>query len=361
MISKSTCIFFDAYELSPVFGKSIGIYNYAINLLRALVECSDKFTTFVVACNSSAVSDFIFASDKVTVVVVGKALPSKIDRLLWMYGLAAYEVQKHKVNIYLSPKGFLPYGVGIFSQDFRRVVVIHDLIPLWYAEHFPGNFGRVEEFVITRGLIRSVKCADRVIAISKSTADDIRLRLGEFSHIRVVHNGVPYCEPGVIPHNFPYIFSVSSKFPHKNSIVLLKAYQIYRSRVNNPLPMYVCGIVQPDIEGVIAVNGLTDQEIHAYYAGARLFIFLSLIEGFGFPPLEALSHGTQVLCSDIPSLREVTQGLADYVDPNSSELVSSKIIDVLDHNLIPRINVFDLKGYYSWSACARGVLTATMG
>ena len=91
-------------------------------------------------------------------------------------------------------------------------------------------------------LISSAKSADRVIAISHATADDIGFRLGRTKDISVVHNGIPIAVPGSRPSEKPYIFAMASQFPHKNTEDLLAAYCAYRAQVESPLPLVICGI-----------------------------------------------------------------------------------------------------------------------
>jgi glycosyltransferase involved in cell wall biosynthesis len=105
------------------------------------------------------------------------------------------------------------------------------------------------------------------------------------------------------------------------------------------------------------VRGLSDTALHAYYAHAAGFLFLSWIEGFGFPPLEALCHGTPVLCSDIPSLREVTFGRARYAPAGDPQAIGSQIVSLLEDAAAPSaaISPEELLSRFSWHACADGV------
>jgi N-acetylglucosaminyldiphosphoundecaprenol N-acetyl-beta-D-mannosaminyltransferase len=356
MTTKRLRVLFDAYELAPGSGKSIGIYNYAKNLLRELVALNDESVEFIVMCNTACVNDFTYSASNIKISIIGKYEPGKIARQFWMRCGAAFQVYKHGADIYFSPKGFLPNGLKLLSPRTKSVVVIHDLIPLWYREHHPGYFGWLEELIVNGSLIKSATTGDRVIAISQATASDIQRRLGRTVGIDVVHNGVPVSQPGKVPMSTPYIFAISSNLPHKNSEGLIAAYVKYREKAINPLPMVLCGVDQPPVDGIHAVKNLTDCELHGYYANARLFLFLSLIEGFGFPPLEAMSHGTKVLCSDIPSLREVTQNVANYVDPSAPDEICSKLLEILGRDAPPRDLIAKSISQYSWEACAKGVL-----
>ncbi len=349
-------VFFDAYELAPGAGKSLGIYNYAKNLLRALVEVSEETVEFVVACNGACAPDFDIRHSRVDMKIFRDEAPGKLARQLWLRVGAAVEVRRQQADVYFSPKGFLPNGLHLFSPRTRSVVVTHDLIPLWYAEHFPGYFGWVEELVVNHGLTQSILGADRIIAISQATATDIRNRLGRIEGVTVVHNGIPTTAPGNPPLSVPFIFAIASGLPHKNAVGVLEAYQHYRGLVQDPLPLVLCGSDSHGAPGVQAVRGLSDADLHGYYAHARLFVFLSRIEGFGFPPVEAMSHGTPVLCSDIPSLREVTCGAACYVSPDDPQSAAAQIAELLAGPIPDKFEIAKIAERYSWEFCARGIL-----
>lgn len=350
-------IVFDAYELLPGQGKSIGIYNYAKNLLNALAQILADDSEIVVICNTLNIADFNPTHPAISIKLIPNDA-SKIRRLAWLYGRAAWEIKQLKADIYFSPKGFLPLGIKMLSAKTKSAVVIHDLIPLWYKQHYPHYFGRLEELFINHAISNSVKQADLIIAISQFTAADITQRLGREKNIVTVYNGVLITEPGPRPYAQPYLFAMSSRLPHKNADGILQAYQLYRANTDKPLPLIICGISDPQQTGVIAVQGLDEPSLHAYYAYAEGFIFLSLIEGFGFPPIEALAHGTPVLCSDIEVLREIAQDQANYADLDQPALIAEKINILVnqDHTDASKEKRRQILEKYTWSSCANGIL-----
>ncbi|WP_293935312.1 glycosyltransferase family 1 protein [Iodobacter sp.] len=351
-------VLFDFFELTPGKGKSIGINNYAINLLEALADRPDNICTFIVACNSSFDKTRMQnLQSKGVLFHTVKYNPSILARIFWNRLGAALLSRKMKINLYFSPKGFLPHGLSFLCKQASSLVVIHDLIPFWYKDRFPKYFGLMEELFILGGLEYSVKYSDSIVAISDFTAADIARRLGRKSGIETVYNGVPLTAADKNLYEGDYIFSVGSSLPHKNLETLLSAYSIYRSVTANPLPLVICGVSDPGVEGVLAVKGISDFQLHSYYAHAKLFIFLPHIEGFGFPPLEALSHHTPVLCSDIPVLREITKGLCTYVKPDCADSVALMIGSLLsDHNLEQdSIKISALLSEYSWRNCAEKI------
>lgn len=350
-------IVFDAFELAPGTGKSFGVYNYAIHLLVAMAAVVPAGADLIVLCNPANETDVRRAvGDRATVHVIGKQAPGRVQRQFWQFATAAHWLRKLRGDVYFSPRGYLPYGLGR-GGALRSVVVCHDLIRLWYSDHYPHYFGRLEHALMVSGAMRTLLRSDVVIAISQATADDIHARVPHAAKVHVIHNGVPVVEPGPRLRTDAYLFAVSSPLPHKNLNGLLAAYAAYRGRVAEPLPLVVCGIADTSAPGVQAVRGLSDAALHAYYAGASGFLFLSWIEGFGFPPLEALCHGTPVLCSDIASLREVTFGRARYAPPGNAQATADQIVAMLAASA-PRADrslVREVEQRFSWRGCARAV------
>lgn len=359
----SSLVVFDAYELVPGAGKSIGIYNYAKNLWRALQQdpAQRAGIKWCLTCNVANADDFPVLGDPALFRrhVFGTSAPGKIARQLWLRGGAAWTLRKLGASAYFSPKGFLPAGLGFALRGGPAVVTVHDLIPFWYQDKLPGYFGVVEERLVTGGLLHAVRQADTVIAISQATAADIKLRTGRDAGVRVVYNGVPFSPAAERPRPGRYLFAVSSHLPHKNLDGLLAAYRAYRAQASDPLPLVVCGVRQPDEAGVEAVRNVSDAELHSYYAHAEVVIFLSHIEGFGFPPVEAMLHGARVLCSDIPSLREVTRGQAVYVDQTDAAAAGRVLGELLKdagtssrEAAEARVRVAQT---FTWAQCASGV------
>lgn len=354
-------VFFDVFELAPGAGKSIGIYNYAKNLflaLRLLIQSGGyEGCEWIVACNGANVNDFP-SGDGFQVVPYSPGVPGKVNRQLWHCGRAAIAFKRSGADVYFSPKGFLPYGISFLSPATKSVVVVHDLIPFWYRDNLPGYFGCVEEFLVTNGLKRSVCQADHVVAISEYTASDIYKRFGRCRDVAVVKNGVPFVSSSSRVFSGDYLLAVSSSLPHKNSSSLLRGYAKYREASESPVPLVVCGIDDPGVEGVFAVKNVSDSELHGLYAHAKAVVFLSLIEGFGFPPIEAMLHGTPVICSDIPVLREITQNAGVFVNPIDVDAIAEAFSQWRNLDLkFSSAHLRNVANSYTWSGCADGIFS----
>ena len=303
-------VLFDVFELSPAGGKSMGIYHYAKEVWRACVNDLPEDMHVVLVCHGENEHDFFGEHPQVTKVIRQRSTPSQWQRQQWLRWGAQALARALGCGVYFSPKGFLPGLVGAPS-GLKTCVVVHDLIPLWYAERWPGYFSTLELAVLRYELTRTCRHADRLVTISQASADDILARVPGAKRPAVVHNGLPLAPQHLVqPTRPPFIFAMASAYPHKNARVLLDGYQCYRALSEHPLDLVVCGIDDPGLPGVQALKGISAEALHGHYRAASLFVFLSLVEGFGFPPLEAMQHGTPVLCSDLPVLRETVCGNA---------------------------------------------------
>lgn len=318
-------ILFDMYELSPSSGKSIGIYVYAVGLLKALCNAMPVGMTLVVVCHGDNLSDLQgIAGPNCELVCVQNRHPGLLQRQWWWRWGAKHLAKRLGCAAYFSPKGFMPGWWGR-CRGLKTCVVVHDLIPLWYERHHPSQFGWLERRLVNQGLLRTCRYADEVIAISHATADDIRARSGRAANVTVIHNGLEQAPvPVETSSRGPYILAMSSDLPHKNAATLLEGYRQYRQMDSGALPLVVCGMSGDAPEGVRFVRGLSREALFGLYRGAEIFVYLSRAEGFGYPPLEAMQMGCLSICSDLPVLRETTQSKAIFVDPlNPTQLAKA--------------------------------------
>lgn len=356
-------VLYDVFELSPRGGKSIGIYHYARQLLAALVEQLPDDVELVLPCHGDNIADFSLDMPG-ELLRLAPATPGKLARQWWTRHGIRHTMRRHDCDLYFTPKGFLPGWWG-GCQGIKTCAVVHDLIPLWYAEHHPGYFGWLESLIVNQGLARTCRHADGLITISQAAAHDIRRRLTRAKTPTVIHNGMtppPRMAPRAARESAkPFMFAMTSTLPHKNAAVLLEAYRLYRAYAAEPLDLVVCGLDGCDQPGVTAVKGITPARLHAYYRDSVLFVFLSLTEGFGFPPLEAMLHGTPTLCADIEVLRETTRGNAVFVNPTDPAAVARQMAWCLSDQgagslAAIRASAASVVDSFSWRQCASEVL-----
>lgn len=194
---------------------------------------------------------------------------------------------------------------------------------------------------------RAANRADMVICDSQSTADDFRNAFGVGDdRIRVVYPGVrPYAGPAEAPTaplpEGQFILAVGTLEPRKNYARLLEALRILRgegAEINLVIAggkgwlydsLFAC-IAESGLSGHVAVLGYcTEGELRWLYENARALAYVSLYEGFGFPPLEAMARGLPVVASRVSSIPEVCGEAAHYVDARSEEDIARGLAEVL--------------------------------
>jgi len=222
----------------------------------------------------------------------------------------------------------------VFKRN--QVATIHDTavfsIPYAYSLLFRTFY---------KMLVRCLgKQARIVLTVSKFSRVELTSRVGiSGSKIHVINNGIDHVfatKPDLsILQKFhidkPYIFSVSSINPSKNFKSTIAAFQLLQ---DHDIDLVIAGgwnskIFTHDIadlpSNIKFLGYVSDQELKALYQGAVMFIFPSLYEGFGIPPLEAMACGCPVVVSNVTSLPEVNLNAAMYCDPYRVEDIAEKI------------------------------------
>lgn len=324
----------DCFKLVKGQGKSIGIYNLAKNLTRHLAETNqnrEHCEEIVVLGNEYNRKDFEVPGVRF-IQVKGNPL-SRLSYTLWeLFGVVS-AVKKAGGDRVLFPRGYRP----LFYRG-KDIVIIHDLIPFFYDRHFPGVLNRVENAYIMNRLKASIRHAYRVVTISEYSMKEMEEICPDCGkRTRVIYNGinpVPCSEvPSSLKPEGPYLYAGVSALPHKNALGVLKTYEAYyKAEIRegkNPARLVIIGIDSPEsipggevlspqaAEYVTCYRYIeSGEEMHSLLAGASAFLFLSLIEGFGFPPLEAMQLGVPVICSNRSSLPEVIGDAGLLTDPD---------------------------------------------
>lgn len=235
----------------------------------------------------------------------------------------------HAPSVAVPPKGGRPL-----------VVTVHDIAPALFPDAFPRRGRRFHE----RALHAVAARADLVVTVSRAAAEEIVAHSDvDRARVRIVPHGVapptpdPQAQRVVLERRGlsgrRYLLWVGSLEPRKGLPTLLGAVAAMRKRVASGSPLRDVLLVLAGYDGWLTGRALsaedrsqvepvlhqlgrvTEEELWALYAGATAFAFPSLHEGFGLPVLEAMSQGTPVVASDIPSVREVAGGAARLVRP----------------------------------------------
>lgn len=322
-------IVMDCFKLVKGVGKSIGIYNVALNLSKRLVEyklnnnddVSLNSIEFVVIGNKYNKADF--SINGIEFVEIDNYNPlNKFHCLYWELFAVSGVVKKLKADRVIFPRGFCA-----LTHPVPDTIIIHDLIPFFYNENFPGYFNRFENAYIMRRMKSSVKSCNRVITISEASRKDILKYCGiDEKRITVIHNGcneINICRKKDLGIT-PYICSITSPLPHKNATGVFESYKRYCEISSNPLNLVVIGVddvykeqLPLSIQSKIVCYKYIkeNEDLHRIILNSSAFLFLSLAEGFGFPPIEAMQLRIPVICSNYSSLPEIVGDAAILVNP----------------------------------------------
>lgn len=243
----------------------------------------------------------------------------------------------------------------------NRIVSIHDISFYVNPEWFSWSYSKYYK-LITPVFTRLSK---KIITVSEFSKNEIANKLNiNREKIVVISNAVSknlkVTTSEINNKKEKYILTVSSLDPRKNLIRLVDAYNI--SGIKNDVKLIIVGkgssmfnikITEDLLNN--SIGYVSDEELATLYKNAALFVYPSLYEGFGIPPLEAMSLGCPVVLSDIPVFREIFGDAVHYVDPFNKDSISEGILHVLSddsyrNNLIQRGHKKALQ--YDWKRSA---------
>lgn len=254
--------------------------------------------------------------------------------VLWLKLFAGRMVRRDNLDVFWSPYSFFPS----LPIALPSILTIYDFV----AESSPESFHPLHRAAFRRWLKRDVQRANEILTISHSVQNEIRTRFDREATViapgldrRFREVSRPEREPVLAKYGLeqPYILSVAAWDPRKNIELLLSTYLgLLRDRAIGPYELVLVGrpersqtairsILGREVGERVRCLGYVDaDDLPSLYSAASLFVFPSRYEGYGMPVVEALSCGTPVLASDIPSLREAGGDRCVYVEPTEAAL-----------------------------------------
>lgn len=261
----------------------------------------------------------------------------------------------------------IPYHSG----KTKIVVSVYDMIHELYPDQFLSKASLIKK--------KCTQYADLVICISENTKRDlVNIFKIDEKKIKVIYLGFREFDKSNIDHSiFPsilfknYILFVGQRSGYKNFESLARAYAISSDLYQN-FHLVCFGGGQFSEEEMVLIKDLKlvdkvfqiegdDQLLKICYEKASIFVYPSLYEGFGIPPLEAMSCGTPVCCSNTSSLPEVVGSAAELFDPNSVDEIFHAIHKVLYSGSLR--NELIIRGkerikFFTWEKCAKETYAA---
>lgn len=331
--------------ISGYIGKKItGIGR---NLL-SLLEHTGNDNEYIIYANEDMAQKLKLAKDNVHIRTYGVSSQSSIGNLLWTTFVFPFKARKEKADVSLIPN----FSLLLFKTR-PSSVIIHDLIEF----NVPGKFSGLRMFYRTKIADPLLaKLSDRIITISKCSMEDLNKYLGTPENkVDIVYCGVDrqkfhkmelktalnILKAKEWPSDF-FLCAGTVDHPGKNSYSVIKAFEQICSNG------YKGGLILAGMPGsgyehveraiaespygnrIIVTGYVCDEELVALYSACRALCFMSLYEGFGMPPLEALSCGAQVIVSSTSSLPEVVGDCGQKVDPLDVNAISEAMVNVLE-------------------------------
>lgn len=358
-----------------------GIGTYIRNLVQALGEL-DRENRYVLVALPGDQAELAGLPENFRIAVYKRPDRARLDQVAFSFFLRQFSPDLVHV----------PLNVVPWLMPRPYVVTIHDMSSLLYG-HSPRLRRSWRWYLFRRGLLRAAK----VIAVSAATRRDVESALGiPAERIRQIYDapdprfvteegatgGAEWAQ--VRRHtleryqvNYPFILYAGTIRPQKNIPRLVEAFAVLRGDLeSHPLyrdlrliiigdeiskyPSVRRAVIQTRVEDRVRFLGFVPFEtLRVFYEAAEAFVFPSLYEGFGLPPLEAMASGTPVVTSNVSSLPEVVGEAAVQVNPeNVFEIargMREALLDEARRSELIRLGYEQVRRF-SWARTARQVL-----
>ena len=359
-----------AIDATSVPHQRVGAGTYIYNLVRALAQVDNDNRYFVFA-KPETFEECLPTAPRFHLVPV--RLPWRLARMAWEQAVLPLHLRRLGVDVLHSPH----YTTTVVSGGWRRVVTFHDVTFFLLPERYPPLRGAYFRAASRAG----ARLADLVVAVSKTVKADVEC------HLRLPPERVRVVPLAAAPSFHPlgdaarttavrtkyglperFILNVGALEPGKNQATLVRAFHRLK-RQDSEQGLVIAGppawryerlfrlVDDLGLAGQVRFLGYVPAEdLVALYNLADLFVFPSLYEGFGLPPLEAMACGLPVVASTAPALREVLDDAALLVHPQDVVALAEAMAAALrDEPLRSRLRQAGLRraAQFSWERTAR--------
>ena len=330
-----------ALELQPCCGNRSGIGTYTYELARRLRD-GDGITYSGTIFNCFGREHSEQALDGIQLAVEQCQLfPYGIYRRIWHWVPIKYQQLFSPADIRIFFDFIVPPRV-----DGKVMTTVHDLSFLRY----PETIRRVNRQRIERDIQYSLDRSDKIITISEFSKKELMELMGVEAERIALVSPAPACietdcgtaDLSRFSIQSPYLLYVGTIEPRKNLVFLIKAFEYLKKETGCPHQLvlaggkgwnneeiYLAAQESPYQKEIVFTGYISQAEKTALYQGASLFVFPSLYEGFGIPPLEAMGAGCPVVCSDAASLPEVVGDAAKLISPTDMKGLAQAVAEVL--------------------------------
>ena len=341
-----------AFDAKRAYQNNTGLGNYSRSLISSLAALYPQHDYYLMAPKQTEMYRDTYAN-------MHTITPSGIFKLLsslWRSNFVTGDLKKLSIDVYHGLSNEIP--AGIQNTGIKSVVSIHDLI----FERYPKQYKPVDNAIYRKKFSNACKHADKVIAISEQTKQDIiqyygtpadKVAVCYQSCNTIFEQQVSNAEKQRIRQKYKlpetYFLYVGSVIERKNLLTICKALKELKAELNIPLVVIGNGSeYMQQVKAYIAANVLTNDVIFlseqeetkndvdfksakdfpAIYQSALAMIYPSIYEGFGIPILEAMWSGTPVITSNISCMPETGGDAVYYIDPFSMDDMIKAIRDI---------------------------------
>ena len=319
-----------------------GIGRFTCESMKRLVKAHPE-VEFLFFFDRPYDESFIFA-DNVTPVVLFPPARHPFLFYWWFEFSVTRALRKHKADLFVSTDGFLSLRTQV-----KTLLVIHDIA----FKHYPEQVGFWERKYYNYFMARFFEKAERMVTVSEySKSDlvkhydidpskiDIAFNAGDEMFIPISEN-----EQTDVRHQFskgdPYFLYVGSVHPRKNIVRLLKAFNIFKEKTANKAKLLVVGRMAWQTgevhetlqqlshkDHIIFLDYLGGNDLARVMAAAHALVYVSILEGFGIPILEAMHAEVPVITSNVSSMPEVAGNAALLADPFSVSSIAERLSEL---------------------------------
>tara|TARA_Y100000385_G_scaffold288518_2_gene355331 strand:+ start:4006 stop:5106 length:1101 start_codon:yes stop_codon:yes gene_type:complete len=331
------------FDAKRLFHNKSGLGAYSRSLVKFLVSHypDNTYHLFTPPYKKNKSTEFFEKNDKVLIHIIPRPF------WLWRSILLPFLTKGFELSVFHGLSGELPWV--LFPRKVKSVVTIHDVI----FESHPEFYSFWNRWIYKVKTIRSIKNADKIIAISRFTQSQVLEHFDSQKEIQIVSPPLNELYAAHKTRHLKesefkalynlrngYFLHVGSIGGRKNTDVLLKAFaNVPHKRKkklvfisNESFDNVYATAKKYDVEDWIRVEkGVDDKTLSLYYSFCSVLVYPSIIEGFGLPILEGIAHGARVICSDTLAHREAGGEMPVYFDSSDYKELSTLLSSLSYH------------------------------
>lgn len=297
------------------------------------------------------------------ILVIIEKIAKKIEKYFFQNRLLMKEIKN--CDVYLSTYFPIPQQIRSYKK-IKKIYLIHDMIPILYPEFFSSRFNQI----LLKEVVDNINVDSSVICVSESTKNDFLRYKSSFDHDHVYatllagaecfrpvkSKDKEFCVRAKlsIPQGKIYFLSVCTIEPRKNILFLINAFErlLMQTQMGSKPILVLTGAYgwESDIllrkiellnsrfpDSVIVTGFVTDEDLAVLYSNTIAFIYPSLYEGFGLPPLEAMQCGAPIITSNNSSLPEVVGDAGIMISAHDEDGLVNALIACLDNDIVDKM------------------------